>query len=510
MTQFRKYRVPVDLMAPQPLAEISLEKDHEIAVAYRKSYLQTEAPDQKLFLSKYPIGVTWSLMVEVLLKDIILDDSSASRKLAAIQSTYLYSVDQTDEVAKDLTCKLWGQFFLSRGIHLDDLPECIQESRYYENNNIVHRAGRRYSLDFFSKLLFAFDISEILQETEEEKIIFEIGGGFAQLSRLLKLMNPGSRYVLLDIPETLYFAALFLSLNFPEAKVVWCHSKDEVAKRLKDRDFDFLLIPSPFFEALFEASIKFHAALNKSSFGEMKSQTAGNYIKGIQTKLDVDYIFFQNRFLNAYDPKVQRYRTAENNWYHSLDSSWEVLHWEVEPPATRFPYNEVLHHRELYLVAKKTNDPMKVDHVDDILASQWCKNFSLIPFARHSKILVDDFTKGGTLERLVNRVRLEENTDALDALIKYIYLLEGKFPFEERFYYSQLYKKLHGKNHFLSTSNALWKYRIVTTLIAVTGVGYLLRMPKMLVATIAVARSIGIDVGWTYAFLKRHLFREKK
>jgi hypothetical protein len=73
-----------------------------------------------------------------------------------------------------------------------------------------------------------------------------------------------------------------------------------------------------------------------------------------------------------------------------------------------------------------------------------------------------------------------------------------------------LYKELHGKKHFLSVSNPLWKYRIVTTLIAVTGVGYLLRMPNILVAAIGAARSVGIDVGWTYAFLKRHLFREKK
>jgi hypothetical protein len=209
------------------------------------------------------------------------------------------------------------------------------------------------------------------------------------------------------------------------------------------------------------------------------------------------------------DPWVQTYRIRENQWFDNLDGRWEILHWEVDPEFTRFPYNEILQHRELYFIGRRAAEAAPSEPVSDILLQKWNTNFTTIPFARHSKTLAVELGRGGTLEKLVNRVRLVRDAEAVDALIKYIYLLEGKFPFEERFYYAGLYRTLTGKRHRLATPSPQRSSFWGRLLLTVTGVGFALRSPAIPRLIVRTLRKMGINVGWTYRMLKRLLFRER-
>ena len=90
--------------------------------------------------------------------------------------------------------------------------------------------------------------------------------------------------------------------------------------------------------------------------------------------------------------------------------------------------------------------------IEDIFFHYWYRKFDTQPnyHSKYNHSICIDTGKNGILARLVNSVRVNPNFKNLDALIKYIYTLEGKFPFEERYYYMDLYKKITGKMHPLT------------------------------------------------------------
>jgi putative sugar O-methyltransferase len=466
-------------------------------------------PSAKSFFAKYPIGVSWSLTIDVILRNLIFARMSPAEKIIALQKTYLYSIDQDDQFSKDLTLDCWVDLFKRRGYDLAQAPKELQESRYYDSKKLVSYEGRQYSLDFFSKLNLALDLQKHAFAGQERPTLLEVGGGYGQLARVQKMLQPNLRYVVFDLAETLYFSYIFLRLNFPNARIAWPTSPEEAQAELDRGDFDFCLIPCFFSENLTNTKLPFSAAVNKSSFGEMNNQSTEFYINLIQNKLNVATFFSLNRYLNAVDPDIQSYRFKENQWYNYLNNRWEIVQWEVEPDFTRFPYNEILHHRELYLIAKKSASPLEPQPLTDIYQQVWLKNFTLVPFARHSKVLVDDFKKGSVVERLANAIRLSPDEQNVDAMIKFVYLLEGKFPFEERFYYTDLYKKITGRKHHLSKPNPLLKYRIGKFFLTISGFKLVLNNPWLSHMILQGLGAIGINVKTTYDVLKRLLFNEK-
>lgn len=51
------------------------------------------------------------------------------------------------------------------------------------------------------------------------KRVIEIGGGYGALARLFTLGSPKTEYVIIDLPESLFFSYVFINANFPEHKV---------------------------------------------------------------------------------------------------------------------------------------------------------------------------------------------------------------------------------------------------------------------------------------------------
>ncbi len=159
-------------------------------------------------------------------------------------------------------------------------------------------------------------------------------------------------------------------------------------------------------------------------------------------------------------------------------------------------------------MAERVPFSLPAQPIGDILCQKWYACFTKIPFARHSNIIAVDLGKEGVLERLVNSVRVSPTKPGLDALIKYIFLLEGKFPIEERFYYTKLYKKLFHKRHFLAAANPLRVYTLAKRILALFGAGFFLRRPQLIAWSVQMLRAVGINPAGIYHFLKKHLFNE--
>lgn len=398
-------------------------------------------PEQKDFYSKYPLGVTWVRNVFKVLNEIIQEESSAEEKLQSVQDTDLFNSDSQDDIVKGKTLQCWTAYFLRKGIDLRSLDPSFQESPYYQEKNTFNAFGKLFSLDFFTKLNIVFDIEKY---RITPRTVLEIGGGFGAQARLLKLRYPFVHQILIDLPETLFFAYINLKLNFPSAKIIFTKNKDEVEKYVVSQDYDFLLVPSFFSDYLSRTPSKIDLAINTRSFGEMHNKGSKYYIDLIENKLNVTYILLLNRFLNTVDSASHPQRLQENGCYAQLGPNWKVIHWETDPEFTNFPFFEQASPRELYFMAEKCSTPEGPD-IEDIFLHSWYREFNTHP-NYHSKYKYSN----DVLSRLVNSVRVNPHAKNLDALIKYMYTLEGKFPFEERYYYMDLYKKMIGKAHPLA------------------------------------------------------------
>lgn len=406
-------------------------------------------PEKKDFYSNYPLGVIWIKNVFKVLDKIIREDLTAKEKLQAVQSTDLFNSDSQDDVIQEKALQCWISYFSRKGIDLGSLHPSFQESPYYQRENTFVVAGKLFSLDFFTKLNILFDVEKYCGTPNT---VLEIGGGFGAQTRLIKLKYPLSRHILIDLPETLFFTYINLRLNFPDAKIIFTKSQDEVKKYIVSQHYDFLLVPCFFGDYISDPTLKIDLVVNTRSFGEMHNKTSKYYIDLIENRLAVKYILLLNRFLNKFDPSLQPQRLQENGCYSQLGSNWNIIHWEVDPEFTNFPFFEQASPGELYFIAKKCSIPEK-PYIEDIFLHYWYREFyaqSSYSSTKYNHGICIDTGKNGVLSRLVNSVRVDPNSKNLDALIKYLHILEGKFPFEERYYYMDLYKRITGKTHPLT------------------------------------------------------------
>ncbi|GEM_PF-1683764 len=469
-------------------------------LAQLKEFLETSnnSSEKISFYKKYPLGFIWESNIKSTLTRVIENTDSAEDKLFQIQDTVLYSIDANNEKDKELTFNCWNEYFKKdKNIVLSELADNIQESEFYNKDKIFQCNNRRYSLDFFKKLNIAFNVREIAPNPSLR--VLEVGAGFGQVGRILKLIAPSMQYVIIDIPETLYLAYLFLRLNFPAKKILWVYSREILKSNLQTiqcGEIEFVLIPCCFADYLVELGLEYDVAVNTSSFGEMKNESSGYYIDLIQKRLNIKNIVFLNRFLNPFDPDIEMYRLDENGWYMNLDEGWSLIKWEIEPEFTRFPYNEVLHNRELFVVAKRDIPKANYqDNLDDIYQQKWYKNFILYPHERYADFLRVDLDMGSVIQRLIHAVKKKITEKNCDALIKYIYLLEGKYAYEERFYFTKKYRELTGRKHFID-GNPRGGTRFIKSILKSIG---LLNIVLLILNKFPIAR-----------LFKKILFKEKK
>jgi len=186
----------------------------------------------------------------------------------------------------------------------------------------------------------------------------------------------------------------------------------------------------------------------------MHNESSRFYIKTIEEKCKVEYIFSHNRFMTPFKKYISPHRLHENGGSNQFGKCWKVLHWEVDPEFTRFPYNEDFLPRALHLIAEINTKPIdsvleEIEiKVEDLSHHFWYRNFTYLP--NDSKVwhsLFLDGDKDSILGTLWDIVRINPNEKSLDMIIKYIYLLEGKYPIEDRYFYMDLYKEITKKKH---------------------------------------------------------------
>lgn len=191
------------------------------------------------------------------------------------------------------------------------------EESVYSGNAKKFREGR-YSSAFLDHLYFCLRNIEIVKDLSR---VVEIGAGYGNLARTFKHMVPDLSYVIVDLPEALFFSYIYLSLNFPDTRIK-CVTENSLRSADSLDGFDFILIPAQL--SHFVEGGKFDLAINLGGFQEMPLKAVEFWVDFIQSVISVRFFYSVNRFLN------QGKKAGYMIWF-MLDSRWRHRIFEICP-----------------------------------------------------------------------------------------------------------------------------------------------------------------------------------
>jgi SAM-dependent methyltransferase len=154
--------------------------------------------------------------------------------------------------------------------------------------------------------------------------VLEIGGGYGCLAYHLSRILENSTYVIVDLPETLLYSAVYLTIAAPQKRVLlW----DRNFKNIAAEDFDFVLVPNYALDDL--ANLQFDCTVNVASFQELASEQLDTYL---------DFVRAHSKCLYSWNRDVQDRNTEAINVTRALKARFDLT--LIDPPA-RLPQPEL-------------------------------------------------------------------------------------------------------------------------------------------------------------------------
>jgi len=157
--------------------------------------------------------------------------------------------------------------------------------------NIDGEMVNKDTLKFF-ECIIALNKSLSAQKSNIQKThhnVCEIGAGWGGFAYYYSTIFPNSKYVIVDLPETLIFSYLFLTEAFPHKKIK-LYDYEETSLN----NCDFLLIPNGKFKEFDE---EINLGVNICSFQEMTSNQVKEYVNKLHD-LNCKHLYSLNRNLN--------------------------------------------------------------------------------------------------------------------------------------------------------------------------------------------------------------------
>lgn len=199
----------------------------------------------------------------------------------------------------------------------------LRESNYSIKESLIEINGIPYSSIFPTHLNYYLRSNSLFGQKINK--VIEIGGGYGALARIFKIMNDKISYILIDLPESLFYADIFLSLNFPNAKIKYI-CEDE---KINLSQFDFVLIPVQMYKVL--ENEKFDIAINTGSLQEMPDITVNFWMNFIQNFIHIKLFYSFNYFLNNKKKFSETSHEESNLICPVLDPFWRVRYFKINP-----------------------------------------------------------------------------------------------------------------------------------------------------------------------------------
>ena len=257
----------------------------------------------------------------------------------------------------DLLERSFGNFF-------DSFPSCFEETVQVPAPTLGDYRGRRLTPDLLRNVWYALKIQAWTRGKSDfsNHPILEIGSGSGSLARVLKDLFPQAKLWLIDLPESLEFAAIYLKITFPKARFLRVLSSVDLDQDI--HSYDFVLIPAALMKLLNGRS--FELAINIWSFGEMPNTFVEEWFELIQKECDVRYFFTLNAFMPPVTPDSVD-RVKQGDWFNRMDSKWDILSYDVNPQIHRNPWIKNFY-SGLCIFAERTTNELTLKQ--DILRSQ--------------------------------------------------------------------------------------------------------------------------------------------
>ncbi len=202
----------------------------------------------------------------------------------------------------------------------------LEESIYSDKFSLDEtNDGSLYSNIFLTHLNYYLRTTFNYPTNSTIRRVIEIGGGYGALARIFKIMNRDITYTIIDLPESLFFAHAFLSLNFPNASIAYINAN----KPIHLDKYDFVLIPVQFYQSL--SNDEFDIVINTGSLQEMPENTVTFWMDFIQTFIKVKMFYSFNYFLNNKRIYLETSKEEGNNICPILDPYWKVKYFKINP-----------------------------------------------------------------------------------------------------------------------------------------------------------------------------------
>lgn len=164
-------------------------------------------------------------------------------------------------------------------------PAILGEFGHHFDGALVNKAILRFQKTV--RTLYLEGVLPQLEAAGKHSHLLEIGGGYGCLALHVKRLLKNATYWMVDLPETLLFAASYLSLALPEARIHFYDRQNPIPSQGRMADHDFVLLPNYALRRL--QGVAFDLALNTASFQEMSADQLDEYLGYLQATAKLLY-----------------------------------------------------------------------------------------------------------------------------------------------------------------------------------------------------------------------------
>lgn len=292
--------------------------------------------------SDFGPSVIWENAYNTMILNAIqsIDDEGEFIDYITGRNTFTCPTPITDPAFRLLVDKYLA-YFRQTGQPLDGMPREVAESALVSNASATELEGRRISTMFLHHLSEVLRIKEFVPDARK---IVEIGGGFGGQARLARLIFPLRTYVIVDLVNSLYCSYVYISANFPEAKILFVEDPAQVREI---DNYDFAFVPTEYVNAL--KGIQTDLIVNTSSLGEMVQRDVDAFMQFINVDADTRYFYSVNRYAR-FESTMSLPDQAHTSV--KLSPDWEILFWDAFGERS-FHQLDPAHPPQLELLARK-------------------------------------------------------------------------------------------------------------------------------------------------------------
>ena len=150
-----------------------------------------------------------------------------------------------------------------------------------------------------------------LSEKGQNINILEIGSGYGGLAYHLKSIVPQANYYLCDLPESLLFSSIYLSISSPQFKSIIYDGTDKSILTQDNSAFKF--VPNYMLDDLVESKYKIDLVINTISLAEMSEKQIHDYSEKIKDMIGDDGIFFEQNAI--FDYSIKNLKTSLSEFF---------------------------------------------------------------------------------------------------------------------------------------------------------------------------------------------------